>query len=103
MLVKFDKIKYLEDFFNLSKARDQPDAVAKDPIKLYEEIDEDQLNELVEKRFIKIAAKRQLTLKNKHWALQGLVSIVQRLLKKRPSLDLTKFKLYFMFWRLKVK
>lgn len=40
MLVKFDKIKYLEDFFNLTKARDQPQQ-AKDPIKLYEEIDDD--------------------------------------------------------------
>ena len=102
MLVKFDKIKYLEDFFNLTKARDQPQQ-AKDPIKLYEEIDDDQLNELVEKRFIKIAAKRQLTLKNKHWSLQGLIGIVYRLLKKKPNIDLAKFKLYFMFWRLKVK
>lgn len=40
MLIKFDKIKYLEDFYNLYKSREGKSEKSSEQIKLYAEIND---------------------------------------------------------------
>lgn len=47
MLIKFDKIKYLEDFYNLTKQREN--SQNPDQIRLYVEIDHDEMIRIAEK------------------------------------------------------
>lgn len=72
MLVKFDKIKYLEDFYNQQKYREGQESGSQQPadqIKLYIEIDDGEMIRLAERIYLNNARKVQLELQRKKWAL----------------------------------
>ena len=77
MLIKFDKIKFLEDYYN-SNQRDEENYIHLDI-----ELDQDELFKLAENIFVNFSRKQQTIDNKKHWAIVGLSAIFDSLIKKR--------------------
>lgn len=94
MLMKFDKIKQLEDFYNYHKG-------SSCSIELYDEVSEQEMDAFVEGYFCKLATKKRQLLLNNHWALEGLQAIMNRLLHKDLKDRTQKTRVALTHWRLK--
>ena len=74
MLIKFDKIKYLEDFYNYR---------SQTQINLDMDIEQPEMIKFSEKVYLSYCSKIQKQEKRRNWALNAILSIFKVLVKKR--------------------
>ena len=93
MLIKFDKIKFLEDFFNQNQTDENK------YIHLDIEIDKDELFKLSEQIYVNYAKKQLKTDQKKNWAAKGLTAMFHGLLKKRRQTSENKLRYAFYLFK----
>lgn len=96
MLIKFDKIKFLEDFYNFHKIG------SGEEIHLDAEVDNSEMikaSELVYKGYCK---KIYFQERRKLWAMKGVEAILSKLIFKRNQTNESKQRYSLHFWKVKV-
>lgn len=94
MLIKFDKIKYLEDFYNSQRPEEQ--------IHLDVEVDQQEMVRVAEKVFRNHCLKARVYDQKRLWAIQGLQTILQSLMAKRHQTPENKARYSLLRWKLAV-
>ena len=93
MLIKFDKIKYLEDFYNQKKKEWMKE------IHLEAEVDSNEMVELSSQIYRNNCLRIVANQKQKYWALSGVQSLLKTLLRKRKQTTENRVRYTFYLWR----
>ena len=80
MLIKFDKIKFLEDFYNLNKVTKNQE---KECIKLDVDINQNELFDLCKQIFMSHSKRIQAQEKTRYWAMNSIAMILKTLANKK--------------------
>lgn len=91
MLIKFDKIKYLEDFYNYR---------SQTQINLDMDIEQPEMIKFSEKVYLSYCSKIQKQEKRRNWALNAILSIFKVLVKKRKQTQQNILRYNFYIWKI---
>jgi hypothetical protein len=97
MLIKFDKIKFLEDFYNEHKfAINEP----KDAIRLDIEVDQHLLLSFCTSIYVNHSKRVQEEEKKRYWAIYGVTQLLKTLTTKRNQTRENKKRFNLYLWRI---
>lgn len=99
MLIKFDKIVFLEDFYNQYQVSKH---TGKDSIRLDIDIDYEELAKYSTKFFMIHSKRLQAEEKKRYWALQSVAQLIKTVAKKRNQTHENKKRYFLYLWKAQI-